>query len=59
MVQTQAVNDTTLLVGGRIYSPSSPDATAMAVSDGIVVWVGQDVPGRALHPGAEVVDLRE
>ncbi len=29
----------------------------MAVTDGTVVWVGQDGPGRALHPGAEVVDL--
>jgi predicted amidohydrolase YtcJ len=51
------VNDTTLLVGGRIHSPSSPDATAMAVTGDTVVWVGQDGPGRALHPGARVVDL--
>ncbi|WP_435155450.1 amidohydrolase [Amycolatopsis sacchari] len=51
------MNDTTLLVGGRIHSPSSPDATAMAVTGNTVVWVGQDGPGRALHPGAEVVDL--
>lgn len=48
---------TTLLTGGRIHTPSSPDATAMAVTDGAVVWVGQDGPARALHPGAEVVDL--
>ncbi|RZS43748.1 hypothetical protein EV193_102729 [Herbihabitans rhizosphaerae] len=48
---------TTLLTGGRIYSPSAPDATAMAVTDGTVVWVGQDGPGRALHPDAEVVPL--
>ncbi|SUD48736.1 N-substituted formamide deformylase precursor [Nocardia otitidiscaviarum] len=51
------VVSTQLLVGGRIYSSSNPDATAMAVSDGIVVWVGQDKPGRALHPDAEIVDL--
>lgn len=50
-------SNTTLLVGGRIHTPSSPDATAMAVTDGTVVWVGQDAPGRALHPDAEVVDL--
>ncbi|OQO94615.1 amidohydrolase [Saccharomonospora piscinae] len=50
-------SDTTLLVGGRIHTPSSPDATALAVTDGTVVWVGQDTPGRALHPDAEVVDL--
>jgi predicted amidohydrolase YtcJ len=50
-------DSTTLLLGGRIYSPGSPDATAMAVTGGTVVWVGQDGPARALHPGAEVVDL--
>ncbi|WP_086781614.1 amidohydrolase [Crossiella equi] len=48
---------TTLLLGGRVHSPSAPDATAMAVTDGTVVWVGQDPVGRALHPGAEVLDL--
>ncbi|WP_312868276.1 amidohydrolase [Amycolatopsis pithecellobii] len=51
------MNETTLLVGGRIHSPSSPDATAMAVTGDTVVWVGQDGPGRALHPGAQVIDL--
>ncbi|MFD7660770.1 amidohydrolase family protein, partial [Actinosynnema sp. NPDC059797] len=29
----------------------------MAVTDGAVVWLGQDSVGRALHPDAEVVDL--
>ncbi|TQF68335.1 amidohydrolase family protein [Rhodococcus spelaei] len=48
---------TQLLVGGRIYSPTAPDATSMAVTDGTVVWVGEDRPGRALHPDAEIVDL--
>lgn len=48
---------TQLLVGGRIYSPSSPDATSIAVSDGVVVWVGADQPARALHPDAEIIDL--
>ncbi|NBH11724.1 amidohydrolase family protein, partial [Amycolatopsis sp. SID8362] len=48
---------TTLLLGGRIYTPAGPDATAMAVTGGTVVWVGQDAPARALHPGAEIVDL--
>ncbi|PXY22463.1 amidohydrolase [Prauserella muralis] len=52
-----STSNTTLLVGGRIYSPASPDATALAVTDGTVTWVGQDGPGRALHPGAEVVPL--
>lgn len=48
---------TQLLIGGRIYSSSSPDATAMAVTDGTVVWLGAERPGRALHPDAEVIDL--
>ncbi|QRP49963.1 amidohydrolase [Amycolatopsis sp. FDAARGOS 1241] len=50
-------DSTTLLLGGRIYTSSSPDATALAVSGGTVVWVGQDAPARALHPDAEVVAL--
>ncbi|WP_018680849.1 amidohydrolase [Actinokineospora enzanensis] len=48
---------TTLLLGGRVHSPADPDATALAVQDGTVVWLGQDSVGRALHPGAEVVEL--
>ena len=48
---------TQLLVGGRIYSASAPDATSMAVTDGQIVWVGAERPGRALHPDAEIVDL--
>jgi len=50
---------TQLLLGGMVYSsPATPDATAMAVTDGTVVWVGSDDVGRALHPDAEVVDLQ-
>lgn len=48
---------TTLLTGGRIYSPGTRDATAMAVTGGTVTWIGQDRPGRALHPGAREVHL--
>ncbi|NIL77561.1 amidohydrolase family protein [Rhodococcus sp. B10] len=48
---------TQLFLGGRIYSASAPDATAMAVTDGIVTWTGEDRTGRALHPGAEEFDL--
>lgn len=50
-------DSTTLLLGGRIHSPSNPDATAMAVKDGTIVWIGQDGPGRAVHPDARVEDL--
>jgi len=48
---------TTLLINGRIYSPSHPDASAMAVRDGVVAWLGSDAVGRAQFPGARVVDL--
>ena len=34
-----------------------PDATAMAVRDGVVAWLGSDDVGRAQFPDAEVVDL--
>ncbi|MFW0785743.1 amidohydrolase [Gordonia sp. CPCC 206044] len=48
---------TELLLGGVVYSPAAPDATAMAVTDGTVVWVGSDEVGRALHPDARITDL--
>ncbi|GGK36831.1 amidohydrolase [Nocardia camponoti] len=48
---------TQLLIGGRFYSSSSPDATAMAVTDGTVVFLGAEAPGRAMHPDAEIIDL--
>ena len=31
---------TTLLLNGRVHSPVMPDATAMAVRDGVVAWLG-------------------
>ncbi|MFR9749973.1 amidohydrolase [Nocardia sp. 004] len=48
---------TQLLTGGRFYSASAPDATSMAVTDGTVVWLGAEQPGRAMHPDAEIIDL--
>lgn len=48
---------TTLLRGGRIYSPSHPDATAMAVRDGVVVWLGSDAVGGEQYPDAGIIDL--
>jgi len=48
---------TTLLLGGRVHSPTHPDATAMAVRDGVVVWLGSDDVGREQFPGADVEDL--
>lgn len=48
---------TTLLINGRIHSPAQPDATAMAIRDGVVAWLGSDDVGRTLHPDARIVDL--
>lgn len=49
---------TTLLLNGRVYSPSHPDATAMAVRDGVVAWLGSDAVGRAQFPDAVVDDVQ-
>jgi predicted amidohydrolase YtcJ len=48
---------TTLLLNGRVHSPAMPDATAFAVRDGVVAWLGSDDVGRAQFSGAEIVDL--
>ncbi|WP_059019604.1 amidohydrolase [Mycobacterium sp. M26] len=48
---------TTLLLGGRVHSPSHPDATAMAVRDGVVAWLGSDDVGRTQFGDAEIIDL--
>jgi predicted amidohydrolase YtcJ len=48
---------TTLLLNGRVHSPAMPDATAMAVRDGIVAWLGSDDVGRTQFPDAQIVDL--
>jgi predicted amidohydrolase YtcJ len=48
---------TTLLLNGRVHSPANPDATAMAVRDGVIAWLGSDDIGRSQFPDAEIVDL--
>lgn len=48
---------TTLLFNGRVHSPAAPDATAMAVRDGLVVWLGADDTARHEFPGADAIDL--
>ncbi|MCV7103918.1 amidohydrolase family protein, partial [Mycobacterium palustre] len=48
---------TTLLVNGRIHSPTHPDATAMATRGDVIVWLGSDDVGRHQFPGAAVEDL--
>ena len=47
---------TTLLLGGRVYSPGSSDATAMAIVDGTVAWVGRDAV-EPFRPGTGYVHL--
>ena len=47
----------TLATGGRVLTPASRDATALAYEDGLVAWAGSDAPGPALFPDARRVDL--
>lgn len=46
-----------LATGGRVLTPASRDATALAHENGLIVWAGSDAPGPALFPEAERVDL--
>ena len=46
-----------LASGGRVLTPASRDATALAYENGVVAWTGSDAPGPALFPEAERVDL--
>ena len=48
---------TTLLFNGRVHSPSHPDASAIAVRDGVVAWLGDDAVGLAQFGDAEMIDL--
>lgn len=46
-----------LATGGRVLTPASRDATALAHENGVIVWAGSDAPGPALFPDAQFVDL--
>lgn len=46
-----------LATGGRVLTPASRDATALAHENGVIVWAGSDTPGPALFPDAQYVDL--
>ncbi|WP_216695856.1 amidohydrolase [Dietzia psychralcaliphila] len=46
-----------LATGGRVLTPASRDATALAHENGLIVWAGSDAPGPALFPDAERLDL--
>lgn len=48
---------TTLLLNGRIHSPTHPDATAMAIRGDVIAWLGSDDVARTQFPDAAVVDL--
>lgn len=48
---------TTLLLNGRVHSPAMPHATALAVRDGVIAWLGSDDVGRSQFPDAQVIDL--
>lgn len=48
----------TLYLGGSVYSPEEPFATALLVADGVVAWLGADGAARAHAEQAdEVVEL--
>lgn len=57
MIRRSFLGVTTLLVNGRVHSLTNPDATAMAVRDGVVAWLGSDDVGRDQFARADVVDL--
>jgi predicted amidohydrolase YtcJ len=46
---------TLLLRGGRIHAPSTPGATAIAVTAGVIDWIGPDA---AAPDAEEIVELR-
>lgn len=49
---------TTLLRGGRVYSPVDPFATALLVEDDVVAWVGEDGAARQhVDSVDEVIEL--
>jgi predicted amidohydrolase YtcJ len=53
-----SASQTTLLLNGRVHSRTHPDATALAVRDGVVAWLGSDDVGRTqFSGGCDVVDL--
>lgn len=54
---TPAVGDV-LLVGGHIYSPEDPFATAMLVLDGRIAWIGDDAGAQVHAEAAPMLDLR-
>ena len=48
---------TTLLRGGRIHNPAEPAATCLAITDGVVSWIGPDTGIEQAGHIDEVIDL--
>ena len=48
---------TTLLRGGRIHNPVEPAATCLAITDGVVSWIGPDTGVEQAGHIDETVDL--
>ena len=47
-----------IFVGGRIYAPDYPGATAVVTDGGLISYVGSDVEARRSAPRQAEVDLR-
>ena len=48
-----------LLMGGVVYAPSAPFATAMMIDGGTIAWIGEDTAAAVHREAADVVvDLR-
>lgn len=45
----------TLLVGGSIYCPSDPFATALLIADGVIAWIGADGAAMAHRDDVDAV----
>ncbi|MTD16822.1 amidohydrolase family protein [Nakamurella sp. YIM 132087] len=48
---------TVLLRGGRVHTPADPDATAIAVTDGQISWIGGEHGIAAAGHADQVIDL--
>ena len=46
-----------ILVGGRVYAPGQPGATAVVIRGNTISYVGDDAGARQHQPGAPEVDL--
>lgn len=56
---TGGARGSVLLLGGHVYSPEDPFASAMLVADGRIAWIGDDGGARLYADEAQsVIDLR-